>query len=48
MLCHLGNIAYRTRTVVQFDAKTKKLINNPEGEKLWGRPAYRKGWDVSV
>jgi predicted dehydrogenase len=48
MLCHLGNLAYRTRTVVQFDAKTKKVINNPEAEKLWARPAYRKGWDVSV
>lgn len=48
MLCHLGNIAYRTRTVVQFDPKTRKLINNPEGEKLWARPKYRDGWDVSV
>lgn len=47
MLCHLGNIAYRTNTVVQCDPKTGKLINNPEGEKLWSRK-YREGWKVGV
>jgi predicted dehydrogenase len=48
MLCHLANIGYRTNTVVQCDPKTGKLINNPEGEKLWKRAAYRTGWDVKV
>jgi predicted dehydrogenase len=48
MLCHLGNIAYRTNTVVRCDPKTGKMIDNPEGEKLWQRPAYRKGWEVKV
>jgi predicted dehydrogenase len=48
MLCHLGNIAYRTNTVVQCDPKTGKLINNPEGEKLWQRAEYRAGWKVGL
>ena len=48
MMCHLGNIAYRTNTVVRCDPKTGKLIENPAGEKLWQRESYRKGWDVKI
>ena len=47
-MCHLGNIAYRTHTVVRCDSKTGKLIDNPAGEKLWQRAAYRSGWEVKV
>jgi predicted dehydrogenase len=47
MLCHLGNIAYRTNTVVQVDPKTGKLLNNPEGEKLWKRQ-YRPGFEPKI
>ena len=46
MMCHLGNIAYRTNTVVRCDPKTGKLIDNPEGERLWKRSAYREGWGI--
>ena len=47
MLCHLGNLAYRTNTVVQCDPKTGKLQDNPEAAKLWSRP-YRKGWEIKI
>ncbi len=48
MMCHLGNIAYGTNTVVRCDPKTGKMIGNPEGEKLWQRSSYRPGWDVKI
>jgi predicted dehydrogenase len=48
MLCHLGNIAYRTNTVVRCDAKTGAVIDNPRAMALWGRESYRQGWDVRV
>lgn len=47
MLCHLGNIAFHTSSVVRFDPKTKKVINQPESERLRARE-YRKGWEVRV
>lgn len=47
MLCHLGNIAFRTSSVVRFDPARKKLIDHAEGEKLWSRE-YRSGWEPTV
>ena len=48
MLCHLGNIAYRTDSVVRCDPRTGAVLDNPAAERLWGRPAYRAGWAVRV
>ncbi len=47
-LCHLANIAYRTGGSLRCDpSQGGKLIDNPAGEKLWGRD-YRKGWKPQV
>ncbi len=48
MMCHLGNIAYRTNTVVRCDPATGKILDNPAGEKLWARPEYRKGFEPKI
>jgi len=46
MMCHLGNIAYRTSSVVEFDPE-QKILNNEPAMKLWKRE-YRSGWEPKV
>jgi predicted dehydrogenase len=45
--CHLGNIAYRTQSVIKVNPDTGQIKNNPEAQKLWKRN-YRNGWQPKV
>jgi predicted dehydrogenase len=47
LLCHLGNIAYRTGRTITFDPEKRRITGDPEADALWGRE-YRKGWEVTV
>ena len=42
-LCHLGNIATRLRTSLQFDPQAEQIINNPQANRLVARK-YREHW----
>jgi predicted dehydrogenase len=47
LLCHLGNIAYRTGSVLECDPATGRPVNAAAAESLWSRE-YRPGWEPVV
>jgi predicted dehydrogenase len=47
LLCHLGNIAYRTGSVLNTDPTNGHIKDNPAAEALWGRE-YAPGWEPQV
>lgn len=45
MLCHLGNIAFRSGGTVEFDGEKQQLRNpSKEAAPLWSKE-YRNGWE---
>ena len=47
MLCHLGNIAWRTGHTVNFDPQKRSIIGDRDASKFWSRD-YRRGWEPKV
>ena len=44
-LCHLANIAWRTRSTLRFDGGTETIVGNPPATALLGRE-YRTGYEL--
>lgn len=47
LLCHLGNIAWRTGRTIKFDTVKQRITGDPDADRLWSRE-YRPGWEPKV
>jgi predicted dehydrogenase len=47
LLCHLGNLAWRTGETVNYDPAKRKIIGSRKAADLWRRH-YRPGWEPKV
>ncbi len=47
LLCHLGNISWRTGKTLHCDPKTGRILKDEDAMKLWTRE-YRQGWEPKV
>lgn len=47
LLCHLGNIAWRTGSTIHTDPANGHILNNPAAQALWSCE-YADGWEPNV
>ncbi len=47
LLCHLGNISYRTGRELKINSQTGRIENDTEAMKFWGRN-YQPGWEPNI
>ena len=47
LLCHLGNIAYRTSHDLHIDPRDGHILRDADAQQLWSR-AYAPGWEPTV
>ena len=47
LMCHLGNIAYRTGRALRCEPKAGHIVDDKDAMALWQR-VYEKGWEPKV